>query len=138
MSDLLLACDFTLLLSFQILLSLALDELTLKHLFLELLDIAQLEVFELLADIFCVCLLKLVLLLELSAHLFIVLGHFLALHLDKVLFNVSLHIIFALSRGLLGFLLISNIAHKHLAFKSLDHILLIVHRFSSFIDLLYA
>lgn len=40
LSDLLLACNFTLLLSFQILFSLALDELTLKHLFLELLDIA--------------------------------------------------------------------------------------------------
>jgi len=77
-------------------------------------------------------------LLELSAHLFVVLSHFLALNLNKVLFNVSLNAGFTVFHGLLGFLLIGNIAHKHFAFKSLDHILLIVHRFGSSIDLLYA
>ena len=97
------------------------------HLLLKLLDVIQLEAFELLADVSSVLLLKLVLLLELSAHLFIVLAHLLALDLDKVLLDVLSDLLFTLSHLLLGFLLIGDVTHEHLTLEGLNHILLVVH-----------
>ena len=138
LGDLLLTLDLALLLSLKIFLGLTLDKFTFEHLLLKLLDVIQLEVFELLADVSSVLLLKLVLLLELSAHLFIVLAHLLALDLDKVLLDVLLDLLFALFHLLLGFLLIGDVTHEHLTLEGLNHILLVMHGLGSSFDLLTA
>ena len=127
LGDLLLAHNFTLLFALQIFLDLSLDEFTLKHLFLELLNEVEFKVLELLADVFRVCLLQLVLLLELSAHLFIVLAHLLALDFFPMLVNITFDLLLALNHALLGLLLIGNIAHEHFTLEGLNHILLLVH-----------
>lgn len=138
LSDLLLTLDFALLFSLQVLLSLSLDEFALEHLLLELFDEGEFEVFELLADVFCVGLLQLVLLLQLGAHLFIVLRHFLFLNLFPVLVNVFLDHLFATPHGLLGLLLVSHVAHQHFSLERLDHVLLLVHRQVRLFNLLSA
>ena len=135
LGDLLLTLDLALLLSLKIFLGLTLDKFTFEHLLLKLLDVIQLEAFELLADVSSVLLLKLVLLLELSAHLFIVLAHLLALDLDKVLLDVLSDLLFTLSHLLLGFLLIGDVTHEHLTLEGLNHVLLVVHGLGGSYDL---
>lgn len=95
LGDLLLAHDFALLFALQVFLNLPLDEFALEHLFFQRLDEAELEVLELLADVFCVRLFKQVLLLELGAHLFVVLVHLLTLNFFPVSTNVLLNRLFA-------------------------------------------
>ena len=136
LGDLLLALDFALLLALQVLLSLALDEFALEHLLFELLDEAEFEVLELLADVFRVGLLEPVLLLELGAHLLVVLAHLLLLHLHPVRLNVPSNHLLPLRHRLLRFLLVSNVAHQHLSFECLDHILLLEHSFVGLFNLL--
>ena len=138
LGDLLLAHDLALLLTLQVLVDLPLDELALEHLLLERLDEVELEVFELLADVFSVRLLELVLLLELCAHLFIVLVHLLTLDLFPVSVDITIDCLFALCHSLLGFLLVGNIAHHHLSLKGLDHVLVLGHRLVGPLDLLAA
>ena len=136
LSHLLLTLDFALLLPLEVLLGLALDEFALEHLLLELLDVAELEVFELLADVLRVLLLQLVLLLELGAHLRVVLGHLGALDLDPVALDVAGNRLLAVVHGLLGFLFVGHVAHQHLPLEGLHHVLLLVHDLGRALDLL--
>ena len=136
LSYLLLTLDLALLLPLEVLLGLTLDKLTLEHLFFELLDVIELEVFELLADILRVLLLQFVLLLELGAHLCIVLAHLGALNLDPVGFDVAGNRLLALVHCLLGFLFVGHVAHQHLAFEGFYHVLLFVHDLGGALDLL--
>ena len=138
LSNLLLAHDLTLLFALQVLLNLSFDELTFEHLLLQRLDKVQFEILELLADIFGVRLLQLVLLLELGAHLFVVLVHLLTLNLFPVLGDITFDLLFAIVLNLLGLLLISNIAHHHLTLESLDHVLALGHILIGPLDLLAA
>ena len=101
--------------SFQVLFDLSLDELALQHLLFERLDEVEFEVLKLLTNILSICLLQLVLLLELSAHLFIVLGHLLLLNFFPVLGDVAIDLLLALNLDLLGLLLVGDVAHEHLA-----------------------
>ena len=134
LGDLLLALDFALLLALQVFLSLPFDELALEHLLFELLDEADFEVLELLADVFGVGLFELVLLLELSAHLLVVLFHLLFLDLDPVLFNFFLLRLFPRCQRLLSFLLVSHVAHHHFTLQCLNHVLVIMHLLLCFIN----
>jgi len=136
LSDLLLTGNFTLFFTFEVLLSLAFDELTLEHLLFKLLDEVEFEVFKLLADVLSIGLLKFVFLFQLCAHLLIVLGHFLLLDVHPVALNLSLHLLLTLVHLLLGLLLVSYITHEHFTFEGLDHVLLLMHSFVSLIDLL--
>mmetsp|Transcript_26481 Transcript_26481/g.35410 ORF Transcript_26481/g.35410 Transcript_26481/m.35410 type:complete len:213 (+) Transcript_26481:623-1261(+) len=136
LGDLLLAHDFALLFALQVFLNLPLDEFALEHLFFQLLDEVQFEVLELLADVFCVRLLQLVLLLELGAHLLVVLVHLLALHLFPVLVDVAIDLLLAAHHDLLRLLLVRHVAHQHLALQSLDHVLLLSHRLVRSLNLL--
>ena len=138
LSDLLLAHDFTLLFTLQVFLDLSLDELTLEHLFLQRLNEVKLEILELLANVFSIRLLQLVLLLELGAHLFIVLVHLLTLNLFPMRVDVAIDCLFALVLNLLSLLLVGNIAHHHLALKSLNHVLAFSHCLVGSLDLLTA
>ena len=136
--NLLLASNFTLLLALQVFFSLPLDKFALEHLLLELLDEVEFEVFELLADVFGVDLLELVLLLELGAHLLIVLAHLVLLDLDPVALDVLRNSLLTIVHRLLSLLLVRHIAHKHLSFQGLHHVLLLMHRFVSLQNLLSA
>ena len=131
-----MALDFAQFFAFQVLLSLALDEFALEHLLFELLDEAEFEVLELLADVFRVGLLELVLLLELGAHLLVVLAHLLLLHLHPVRLNVPSNRLLPLRHRLLRLLLLSDITHQHLSLECLHQILLLEHSFVGFFDLL--
>jgi len=132
----LLTCNFTLLFTLQVFLSLPLDKFALEHLLLELLDEVEFEVFELLADVLGVDLLELVLLLELGAHLLIVLGHLRLLDLDPVALNVLRNSLLAGGHHLLSLLLVCHIAHEHLTLEGLNHVLLLVHRLIRTLNLL--
>ena len=136
--NLLLAHNLALLLALQVLFDLSLDELALQHLLFERLDEVEFEVLELLANILRICLLQLVLLLELSAHLLIVLGHLLLLNFFPVLGDVALDLLLALNLDLLGLLLVGDVAHEHFALQGLHHVLLLRHRLVRTLDLLPA
>ena len=114
LGDLLLTCNFSLLFALQVFLCLPLDKFTLEHLLLELLDEVELEVFELLADVLRVDLLELVLLLELGAHLLIVLGHLGLLDLDPMALDILSNCLLAAGHYLLSLLLVRHVAHEHL------------------------
>ena len=120
----------------QVFLCLPLDKFTLEHLLLELLDEVELEVFELLADVLRVDLLELVLLLELGAHLLIVLGHLGLLDLDPMALDVLGNCLLAAGHYLLSLLLVRHVAHEHLTLEGLNHVLLLVHRFIRTLNLL--
>ena len=120
----------------QVFLCLPLDKFTLEHLLLELLDEVELEVFELLADVLRVDLLELVLLLELGAHLLIVLGHLGLLDLDPMALDILSNCLLAAGHYLLSLLLVRHVAHEHLTLEGLNHVLLLVHRFIRTLNLL--
>merc|ERR1712051_594810 len=136
LSHLLLTLDLALLLPLEVLVGLTLDQLALKHFLFELLDVIELEVFELLADVLCILLLQLVLLLELGAHLCVVLGHLGSLDLNPVGFDVAGNRLLALVHRLLSFLFVCHVAHQHFAFEGLYHVLLFVHDLGGALDLL--
>ena len=128
--------DFTLLLTLQVLFSLPLDQFAFEHLLFELLDEVEFEIFKLLANVPGVGLLEFVLLLELGAHLLIVLCHLLLLDFDPVCLDVGRDLLLALVHLLLGLLLVSHVAHQHLSLEGLHHVLLLVHRFVCPLNLL--
>ena len=136
LSNLLLTGDFTLLLTLQVLFGLPFDQFAFKHLLFELLDEVEFEIFKLLANVPGVGLLKFVLLLELGAHLLIVLCHLLLLDFDPVCLDVARDLLLALVHLLLGLLLVSHVAHQHLSLEGLHHVLLLVHRFVCPLNLL--
>lgn len=127
LSDTLLSVHLTQLLTLDVLLDLSLDELTLEHLLLQLLDVVELEVLQLVADVLRVLHLQLVLLLKLGPHLLVILLHLFLLDLDPVLLDVPLDGGLPVFHGLLSLLLVGHITHQHLGLESLDHVLLIVH-----------
>jgi len=92
LSGFLLAHDFALLFALQVFLNLPLDELALEHLLFKLLDKVQFEVLELLTDVLCVRLLQLVLLLELCAHLLVVLVHLLFFYFFPVFDDITVNL----------------------------------------------
>ena len=136
LSNLLLTGNFTLLLTLQVLLSLPLDQFALKHLLFKLLDEVQFESLKLLANVPGVGLLEFVLLLELGAHLLVVLGHLLLLDFDPVSLDVGRDLLLALVHLLLSLLLVRHVAHQHLSLEGLHHVLLLVHRFVCPLNLL--
>lgn len=73
--------------------------------------------------------------LELGAHLLVILNHFMFLNFFPVLLHVLLDGDFAVFHGLLGLLLVCHVAHQHFALKCLDHVLLLVHRLVRPLDL---
>jgi len=74
-------------------------------------------------------------LLELGAHLLVILNHFVFLNFFPVLLHVLLDGEFAVFHGLLGLLLVCHVAHQHFALQCLDHVLLLVHRLVGPLDL---
>ena len=73
--------------------------------------------------------------LELGAHLLVILNHFVFLNFFPVLLHVLLDGEFAVFHGLLGLLLVCHVAHQHFALQCLDHVLLLVHRLVRPLDL---
>ena len=138
LSALLLSGDFLLLFSLEVLLDLSLDKLALQELLLDLLDVVELELLELVADVLGVLLSEVVLLLELLLHLFVVLNHLLLLDLLPVLFNFLLHVLLSVSEGLLRLLLVGNVAHEHLRLQGLNHVLGLLHVSVGLLDSLSA
>jgi len=138
LGDLFLTSDFPLFFSFEVLFCLAFDELALKHLLLNLLDEAQLEVLQLVAQVRGIHLPQLVLLLKLRAHLLVVFLHLSFFDLFPVLLNLTVDHLLAIVKAFLRLLLVSHIAHQHLRFESLDHVLLFVHVVVGFHNLLSA
>lgn len=118
-----LALELSNLLALEVLLCLALNKFTLEHVFLELLDVVDLEFLELVADGLGVVHLFVVLALELGAHLGVVLFHFLNFEFFPVLLDVLVN------DGLTGFvlalciLLFHHIRNEHLRLEGLDHVL---------------
>jgi len=138
LGDLLLTSNFSLFLSLEIFFCLAFDELTLKHLLFNLLDVAQLEVFQLVTQVLSIHLPQRVLLLKLRAHLLVILRHLSLLDLFPVFLDLTVDLLLAIAKALLCNLLVSHIAHQHLRLESLDHVLLFVHVVVGFLDLLSA
>ncbi len=134
--DLLLALNLALLFSLQVLFSLSFDEFALEHLLFELFDVVELVCLELFTDVFRVGLLQFVLLLELGAHLLVILRHLLLLNFDPVLLDVGFDCLFPVSHLCLRFLLVGHIAHQHLCLQGLHHVLRLGHRFVGFLNLL--
>lgn len=87
----LLSGKLTLLLTLEIFFSLAFDELSLEHFFLEALNIIQFKFFELVRNGLGVSNLILILDLKLSLHLLIVLLHLVLLHFTPVVVNFLLN-----------------------------------------------
>jgi hypothetical protein len=56
--------------------------------------------------------------------------------IEPLLLNIVLNGSFAGFEGLLGFTFVGNIAHKHLRFEGLDHVLLVVQVAVGLLDLL--
>lgn len=123
----LLSGKFTLLLTLQIFFSLALDQLSFEHFFLEALNVVQFKFFKLIANGLSVGNLVLILHLEFSLHFFIVLLHLVLLHVAPVLANLLLNFSLPVLELLLGLLLVVDVTHHHLRLKRLHLVLGFVH-----------
>jgi len=132
----LLSGQFASLLALKILISLAFDELTFEHFFLEAFNEVQFKLFELVTDGLGVGDLVFVLNLELALHLSVILAHLSLLHLVPVLVNLFLDANLSLLKSLLGLLLVVDIAHHHFGLKRFDLVLSLVHVLVSFLELL--
>lgn len=132
----LLSGQLTLLLTLEVLLSLALDELSLEHLLLEALNIIQFEFLKLVRDSLGVGDLVLVLHFELSLHLLVVLLHLVLLHFMPVVVDLLLNLSLSVLQSFLGLLFVVDVAHHHLGLEGLDLVLSLMHVFVSFSKLL--
>lgn len=97
LSNLLLACDFPLFFSFEVLFCLTLDELAFKHFLLNLLNVAKFEVLELVAQVFSVLLSQFILFLKLGSHLFVVFLHLGLFNFFPVLLNFTIDLALAIT-----------------------------------------
>lgn len=112
-----LALKLTNFFTLNIFFDLPLDEFSFEHLFLESLNVVQLELFELVRDSLSVCLALFVFLLELLTHFNVVLFKLLFLKITPVLVNLFSHLFLAALEGLLGLTLVKHIRMKQLALK---------------------
>ena len=132
----LLALELTDFFSLNVFFDLALDELTFEHLFLELLDVVELELFELVRDGFCVTLALLVFFLKLFTHFLVIFVEFLLLKVSPVLIDFLVDGVFACLKSFLCFTFVKHISVEELALQGLDHVLLIVQVSVCTLDLL--
>jgi len=123
----LLSGQLALLLALEVLLSLTLDELSLEHLFLEALNIIQLEFLKLVRDGLGVGDLVLVLDFKLSLHLFVVFLHLVLLHFMPVVIDLLLNLSLSILQSFLGLLFVMDVAHHHLRLEGFDLVLSLVH-----------
>lgn len=130
------AGNFLLLFALEVFFSLALDELTFEHFFLDFLDVGELEILKLVTDFTGVVLFNFVFFLELSPHLLVVLPHLLNLNFLPVALDFFLLGFLALSKLSLSVLLVEDVGQKHLGLECLDHVLLFMHVVVSLLDLL--
>jgi len=119
----LLALEFTNFLALKVLLSLALDKLTLEHLLLELLNVVYFEFFELVRDSLGVVHLFVVLTFELGPHLGVVLFHLLLFKVLPVVLDLAGDRVLAGPELALGVLLVHHVGNEHFALERLDHVL---------------
>ena len=123
----LLSRNFLLFFPFKIFFDLSLDKFAFKQLLLNLFDIIQFELFKLVTDILGVFLPEVIFLLKLSFHLLVILGHLLPLNFLPMLFNLAVNLFLPVPHSFLCLLLISDVAHEHLGFQGLDHVLTFMH-----------
>lgn len=106
----LLALQLSDLLTLQVVLHLALDELALEHLLLQIFDEVKFEFVELIRDGFRVFHLLIVLLLQLLAHAQVVLLHFLLFELFPMLVDLFVDPLLAAFQGFLSLLFVHHVA----------------------------
>lgn len=133
---LLLALELSNLLTLQVVLHLAFDQLALEHLLLKVLYEVKFEFVELIRDGLGVFHLLVVLFFKLLAHAKVVLLHLLLLELLPMLVDLFLNAGLAGLESFLGVLFVHDVAEQHLGLKSLDHVLSVVHVAVSFFNLL--
>lgn len=113
-SSFLLSLKLTNLLTLQVLLGLALNELTFQHLFFQLFNIVDFEFFKLVGDGLRVLHLLVIFTFEFSTHFSIVLLHLLLLKLFPIAFDFLSDGSFTSFVGFLSILLFHNIRNEHL------------------------
>jgi len=123
----LLSGKLTLLLTLEIFFSLAFDEFSLEHFFLEALNIIQFKFFELVRNGLGVRNLILILNLKFGLHLLIVLLHLVLLHFTPVVVDFFLNHSLSVLESLLGLLLVVHVTHHHLRLKGFNLVLSVVH-----------
>lgn len=137
-NGLLSAFKFLRALTLELLVDLLLNELTLELFLLELLDVAHLEVLELILHQLGVRHLLLVFFLELFAQSLVILLHLLLLEVLPLEIDLLLQgLLSGLGRSL-HLLLSSDIAHEHLGVQSLDLVLVVVEHLVGLVELLLA
>lgn len=101
----------------NVLFDLPFDELALEHLFLNPLNVVQLELFKLVRDRYGVTLALFVLFLELLTHFYVVFCELLFLEITPVLFNFFMDVFLARLESLLGLTLLEHVRMKQSALK---------------------
>lgn len=135
-SSLLLSLELANLLAFQVFFSLTLDQFTFEHLFLQLLNVVDLEFLELVGDFLCVSHLFGVLTFELGAHLLVILHHLFLFEILPVFLDVLGNCFLASFEMLLSLLFVHHIRKEQLGFERLHHVLGVVELTVSLFDLL--
>lgn len=112
--------------SLKFFLNLSFYKLTLKLLFLHLLNVIQFKIFQLLLDVLCVFHLFVILLLKFFPQTLIILKHFLSLKFFPLQIDFSVELLFFLLICLLYLLFRCNITKQHFAMQCLNHVLVIM------------
>ena len=115
--------------SFKLFLNLSLYKFTLKLLFLHFLNVIQFEIFKLRLDVLSILHLFVILLLKFFPQTLIILKHFLSLKFFPLQIDFSVELLFLFFMTLLDNLFRCNIAKKHFAMESLNHILVVMEHF---------
>lgn len=121
--------------SFELLLDLFLDELALELLFLHFLDVVELKILELILNILSVFHFLMVFFFQFFSESHVVFCHFLFFKLFPLQIYFLIKLILSLLGDHLLLLLCNNIAHQHLAMKSLDHVGIVVEHLIGFVKL---
>ena len=121
--------------SFELLLDLFLDELALELLFLHFLDVVELKILELILNILSIFHFLMVFFFQFFSESYVVFCHFLFFKLFPLQIYFLIKLILSLLGDHLLLLLCNNIAHQHLAMKSLDHVGIVVEHLIGFVKL---